>query len=110
MARIRAIERFVAEREVGDDVPLDGGLEQRPLEPRRIAQVAALDRSTGAKAQPDQDIAAEAFHESHAFAPIVARRRNIDVDRPGGQPIQDLLDPRETLANLANPNPDPRVK
>ena len=30
---IGAVERFVAEREVGDDVALDRGFEQRPLEP-----------------------------------------------------------------------------
>ncbi len=32
--RIGAIERLVAEREVGDDVAFDRGLQQRPLEPR----------------------------------------------------------------------------
>ena len=43
MARVRAIERLVAQREVGDDVALDHRLEYRPLEPRGIAQVATLD-------------------------------------------------------------------
>ena len=41
--RIRAIERLVAEREVRDDVVLDRGFEQRPLEPGRVARVAARD-------------------------------------------------------------------
>ena len=41
--RIRAVERFVAQREVGDDVAFDGGFEQRPLKPGWIAQVAARD-------------------------------------------------------------------
>src|ERR1700733_2855680 len=39
---IRAIERFVADRKIGDDVALDCGFQQRPLEPGRIAQVATL--------------------------------------------------------------------
>jgi hypothetical protein len=33
MAGIRAVERLVAEREVGDDVALDRSFEQRPLKP-----------------------------------------------------------------------------
>src|SRR5262249_56862387 len=40
---IGAIERLVAEREVGDDIAFDDGLQQRPLEPGRIAQVATGD-------------------------------------------------------------------
>ena len=47
--RIRAVERFVAEREVGDDVAFDRGFEQRPLEPRRVAGVAARDPSARAR-------------------------------------------------------------
>ena len=43
--RIGAVERLVAEREVGDDVALDRRFQQRPLEPGRIAQMAAVDAS-----------------------------------------------------------------
>src|SRR4029077_16970603 len=45
MPRIRAVERLVAEREVSDDVAVNGGFQQRPLKPRRIAHVAARDCS-----------------------------------------------------------------
>ena len=40
---IGAVERFVAEREVGDDVALDRGFQQRPLKPGRVAQMATRD-------------------------------------------------------------------
>ena len=45
VSRIRAVERFVAEWKIGDDVALDGGLKERPLKPRWIAKVAARDAS-----------------------------------------------------------------
>ena len=45
MAGIRAVERFIAEREVGHDIALDRGLEQRPLKPGRVAEVAGADLS-----------------------------------------------------------------
>jgi hypothetical protein len=43
MPRIGAVERLVAEREVGNDVAFDRDLQQRPLKPGRIAQMAAGD-------------------------------------------------------------------
>src|SRR5438445_2195365 len=39
VARVGAVERLVAEREVGDDVALDRGLQERPLEPAGIARM-----------------------------------------------------------------------
>src|ERR1700722_4492669 len=54
--RIGAVERLVAEREVGDDVLFDRGFEQRPLEPGCVAHVTARDAAAG-DAQPDQEIA-----------------------------------------------------
>src|SRR5262249_11357664 len=109
MAGVRAVERFVAEREVGNDVALDRSLEQRPLEPRRVAQVAALDPAIAAQPQPDQDVAAEAFDESRAFASRAGCRRELVGDIPLGQPIEDLLDERQALLDFANPDPHPRV-
>ena len=52
VARVGAVERLVAEREIGDDVALDRRLEQRPLEPRRVAQVAALDACRRRRSAP----------------------------------------------------------
>src|SRR6187200_2601023 len=46
MAGIGAVERFVAQGEVGDDVALDHGFQQRPLKPGWVAQVAAGDAVT----------------------------------------------------------------
>ena len=43
VARIGAVEGFVAERKVGDDVAFDRRFQQRPLEPRRVTQMAARD-------------------------------------------------------------------
>src|SRR5690606_41493882 len=80
MARIRAVEGFVAEREVGDDVALDRRLEQRPLEPRGVAQVAALDRAIGTETQPDEDVAAESLDQRRALAPL-AGLRDVVADR-----------------------------
>src|SRR5215207_5417582 len=56
---IGAIERFITKWEVGHDVALDRGLQQRPLEPGRITQVAAFDAGVGVETQPDQDVAAK---------------------------------------------------
>ncbi len=109
VARVGAVERFVAEREVGDDVALDRRLQQRPLEPRRIAQVAALDRAVGVEPQPDQDVAAERLPTSAMPSrPRPARQRRAG-SRPGGQPLEDLLDQRQALLDLADADPHPRV-
>ena len=59
MPRIGAIEGFVAEREVGDDVALDHRLEERPLEPGRVTQVAALDEAAAIKPHPHEHVTAE---------------------------------------------------
>src|SRR4029453_11116784 len=67
VARIGAVERLVAEREVGDDVALDHDFEQRPLEPGRIAQVAARD-TLAIEPQPGEHIATEGFGEANSLA------------------------------------------
>src|SRR6185295_9577280 len=70
--RIGAVERLVAERAVGDDVALDRGLQQRPLEPGRIAQMAARDPAA-VEPQPDQDVAAESLVQPQAFRNVPLR-------------------------------------
>jgi hypothetical protein len=45
VSRIRAIERFVAEWKISDDVALDSGLKERPLKPGWIAKVTTRDAS-----------------------------------------------------------------
>src|SRR5215472_15010467 len=59
--RIGAVERFVAQRKISNDVVLDRRLEQRPLKPRGIADVTARYRPVGGKAYPYQHIASEGF-------------------------------------------------
>ena len=66
--RIGAIERFVAEREVGDDVALDRRLQQRPLEPRGVAQMAARDGAVVREPHMREDVAAKALDEGKALA------------------------------------------
>src|SRR3546814_1403919 len=68
VAGVRAIERLVAEREVGDDVAVDRRFAQWPLEPGRVAEMAARSPSSGVEAQPDQDIATNAFDKRHSLA------------------------------------------
>src|SRR5690606_15879055 len=89
--RVRAVERLVAQREVRDDVAVDGGLEQRPLEPRRIAQVAALD-AAGRDPDPGEHVAAEAFDEREALA-RAGRQRDPQLAR--GQALEYLPDERQ---------------
>src|SRR5690348_6408184 len=67
VAGVGAVERFVAERKIGDDVALDGRFEQRPLKPGGIAQMAALDRAVRAETQRHENIAAESFDQGDAF-------------------------------------------
>ena len=83
-ARIGAIEGLVAEREVGDDVALDHGLEERPLEPGRVTQVAALDEAAAIKPHPHEHVTAEYFDKSKAFPGFSAPRTQwrSESDRP----------------------------
>ncbi len=65
--RIGAVEGFVEQREIGDDVALDHRFEQRPLEPGRIAQMAARRPRPRVEPHPDEDVAAKTFDERGAF-------------------------------------------
>src|SRR5438105_13905311 len=66
VARVGAVEGLVAERKVGDNIVLDYGLQERPLKPRGVAEMASLD-PTIPQAEPNQDIAAKSFDDRHAF-------------------------------------------
>src|SRR5882757_7844468 len=55
VARVGAVEGLIAEREVGDDVAFDRGLQYRPLEPGWIAQMAARDLTVCTEAQPNEN-------------------------------------------------------
>src|SRR5690348_15367298 len=106
VSRVGTVERFVAQREIGDDVALDRRFEQRPLEPRRVAQVAARDRAVGIEPQPNQHVAAEALDQRQAFTAIP---RQLDTRRTRRQLIENLLDQVETLLHFADADPDARV-
>src|SRR6516162_6888364 len=66
-SRIGAVERLVAQREVGDDIALDRRFEERPLEPRGVAQMAAGDRVVR-EAHVGEDVAAKRLDEREALA------------------------------------------
>ena len=86
VARVGAVEGFVAQREIGDDVAFDRRLQQRPLEPGRIAQMAA---ATGrpARAAARRERRRETFDQRHAFAARLGGWIGIDADRaPPGSP------------------------
>src|SRR6185312_2548620 len=66
VTRIGAIEGFVAEREVSDNIALDRCLKKWPLKPRRVAQMASFD-PTIPQAEPDKDVATKSLDDRHAF-------------------------------------------
>ena len=72
--RVGTVERLVAQREVGDDVALDRRFQQRPLEPRCIAQMAAIDAPRRIDAQPHQHVAAERLGQRDALARTASAR------------------------------------
>src|SRR5262252_6292524 len=102
VSRIRAIERFIAEREIGDDISLDRNLKQWPLKPGWIAQMTARDL-TRFEPQRNQHVAAETFDQRQPFAAAIGE---LDCDRPLRQAIEYLLDQSKTLLDLADANPD----
>ena len=61
VARIGTVERFVAEREVSDDVALDCGFQERPLKPRRVPQMAPFDPAVTGEPDPNQYVTAKAL-------------------------------------------------
>ena len=69
--------------------------------------MAAFDHAV-AQAQPDQDVAAKALDDRHALA-RPRPRCDRGSQRSFGQLVQDLVDQRQTLLDLAHPDPDPRV-
>jgi hypothetical protein len=70
MTGIGTVERFVAEREVGDDIVHDRNFQQRPLKPGRVAQVATPDPAVFVDVHPYQDIAAKTFSEGKALTTV----------------------------------------
>ena len=108
VARIGAVERFVAEREVGDDVAFDAGLEQRPLKPGRVAQMAALDPAVSAEAHPHEKVAAKGLDQGKPLAGAI-RFAELSVDRAVRQALHDLLDQPEALLDLADADPHARI-
>ena len=109
MARIGAVERLVAEREVGDDVALDCSLEQRPLEPRWIAQVAPLDARIGANTDPSQNVPAKAFNQSKALGSLSGRADGNTCLAACRHLGENKFYESKALFDLTNANPDSRV-
>src|SRR5208337_4127042 len=109
MPRVRAVEGFVAEREVGNDIVFDRSLEHRPLKPGGIAQVAALDACPGVQPHPCENIAAKSLDQGQALAGP-ARPGHRDTDRTLRMDAgEDLFDERQALLHLADANPDSRI-
>lgn len=108
VARIRAVERFITQREIRHDIVFDSGFQQRPLEPGRIAWMAARHCTVGIQAQPEQDIAAKAFHQRQALAGL-SRPVDLCVYRSRWQSIEDLFDQGQTLLDFADAQPHTSV-
>ena len=103
MPGIGAVEGFVAERKIGDDVALDDRLQQWPLKPGWVTQVTTLDGAVGVEPNPGQNVAAKALNQSEALARLV-NARDLDPGFPGGRAIKDLVDQRKALLDFANAN------
>src|SRR4051794_25236875 len=106
MPRIGAVEGFVAQRKVGDDVALDDCFEQRPLEPGRVAQPAMRDAAGSIEAHPAEDIAAECFDKRIS---LPSEDRQWRVKRTGGKAVENLVQQAEALLDLADADPDAGV-
>ena len=104
---IGAIERFVAQGKIGDDVALDHRLQQRPLKPGRIAQMAAR-YTIPIEPDPHKDIAAEALDEPQTFPHSRSRMQRLQ-NRTFRQTLQDLLDETHAFFHLADAHPDPGI-
>src|SRR6266851_177691 len=108
VARIGAIERLVAEREVRNDVAFYGRLQERPLEPARVPRMDAGKLSVCPDAHAHEDIATEGLDQGGALS---GRRDR----RPGGsdlsrrQPAQELGKHPEALADLVHAHQQARI-
>src|SRR5258708_19750892 len=107
VARIGAVEGFVAEREVGDDIALDYRFQKWPLKPRRVAQVASFD-PTIPQAEPNQNVAAKSLDDRHGF-PRLTKLARLCPQRAFAKPVQHLVDQGEALLNLPHTDPDARI-
>src|SRR6195256_1424528 len=101
VARIGAIERLVAEREVRNDVAFYGRLQERPLEPARVPRMDAGKPAVCPDAHAHEDIAAEGLDQGGAF---IGRRprRPLSPDLSRCQPAQELGKHPEALADLVH--------
>src|SRR4029079_1712879 len=105
--RVRTVERLVTERKVGDDISLDRRFQQRPLEPRRVAQMTTRNPAIPVDPEPHQNVAAESFGYSQALAGFRSAERRLD--RAARNRIKNLLDEPQALLDLADAEPDARV-
>ena len=109
MARVGAIEGFVAERKISDDITFDRRLEQRPLKPGRIAKMTALDLSVDADSQPSENVATKSFDERKAARRFAWKFAWFGLRRTARQSVEKLIDEMQTLFDFAEADPDARI-
>jgi len=107
VARVGTVERLVAEREVGDDVSLDGGLEERPLEPAGVAGMHPGQPAVLAESHAHEHVATERLDQRRAFA--CPEQRRYAQDRPRRQPVEQPVDDSEAFDDLVHAQQQPRV-
>src|SRR5205807_2714812 len=73
------VKRFVDEREIGNDVAHHRVLEKRPVLPRRVVRVRAVDAVSLRRFQRDEHFAAPALDPAHA-APAAGALGERDAD------------------------------
>jgi hypothetical protein len=105
---IRAVERFVAKREVGDDVVFYYGFQQRPLEPGRITKVASDYLASGVNCNPGKNVPSEPFDKSEPFPHSSAFRKR-GMDRSRRKLVEAVFNQGQALPDLLDPDPDTRI-
>src|SRR5258708_15394135 len=107
VARVGAVERLVAEREVGNEVAFAGGLRQRPLEPARVPRVDAAEPAVRRDAHAHEDVAAKGLDQRRALAGRRWRLTSPDLSRR--QAAQELRQQPEAFTDLVHAHQQARI-
>ena len=108
MPRVGAVEGFVAERKVGDDVALDGRLQHAATGTRTDRANGSARRAPRASSRTAARMSPRKPSTSAMPSPP-ARRHGRAQRRIRRQAIEDLLNQRDALLDFANADPNSRV-
>src|SRR5262249_39455494 len=92
---------------IGHDVALDGGLQQRPLEPACIARMHAGEPAVGSKAHAHEHIAAEGLDKCGTHAS--GERGRLTADRARFHTVEQCADDLEAFTDLVHTHHQPTI-